>query len=460
MAEQNLGSDFSQEAPLLRLLARYAQEGGERWHTPGHKGRPPLGGDFLKWEYDITEIEEILKAPRVVEQSEALMAKSHGADRTWYSVAGATLPVVAAILAAFPFGSTLYMDRSMHRCALTALLMGGYRVKWLYPTMLEAGIALPLRDFPQDFSPAAGLVVTRPTYDGLVGPLSEVISRAHEQGLAVVVDEAHGSHWQGPHYPLSAISLGADLTAHGAHKSEATLTQTGLLHLKGSRVSSFEVERWWRMLETSSPSYLLLASLDRLQWERRHPQSRDSWEELAGETRQLWAGLERQGLAVLQAWAERHGFGVDPARLTLMGDGAEFQRRLKGVGEVEKITPGSCTLFFAPGQKLNRVYKALEGVSSPEASLAPALYPPLALGMSVREAWESPGRWVSLWEAAGRVVKEALTPYPPGVPFALPGEILTREGLLWIERWMKTRPGSIEGLRYEEGRPMVWVMDR
>ncbi len=458
MTEPDVGINGLEETPLLNLLARYAERGGERWHTPGHKGRRPRGGDFLKWEYDITEIEEILRAPHVVEQSQQLMAKSYGADQTWYSVAGATLPVVAGILAAFPFGATLYADRNLHRCALSALLMAGYHVRWLYSTVLEAGLVLPLREFPEDFSGAAGLVVTRPTYDGLAAPLESVIASAHDQGLAVVVDEAHGSHWQGAEYPFSAIGLGADLTAHGVHKSEASLTQTGLLHLKGSRVSPWQVERWWRMLQTSSPSYLLLASLDRLQWERRRGRLAEDWRHLAGEARQLWEALEQRGVAVLQKWAEGQGFAVDPARLTLLGDGADFRKRLSRFGEVEKTTPGSCTLLLAPGQKLAEISRAFENSRPASGSLVELPYPVLPTVMSVREAWEREGRWVPLGEAAGCIVKEALTPYPPGVPLAVPGELLEEHVLEWIWRWIKTEPGPLEGLRYQEGRPMVWVV--
>ena len=459
MSEREAGISLSKETPLLDLLARYAQYGKERWHTPGHKGRKPLAGDFLKWEYDITEIEEILQTPNAVEQSQWLMAKSYGSDQTWYSVAGATLPVVAAILAAFPFGSTLYMDRNMHRCALTALLMGGYNVRWLYPGVLASGVALPLQAFPEDFSGASGLVVTRPTYDGLAGPLAAAIDRAHSQGLAVVVDEAHGSHWQKPAYPSSAIELGADLTAHGVHKNEATLTQTGLLHLKGNRVSPWEVERWWRMLQTSSPSYLLLASLDRLQWDRRQGESADGWRRLAEEARHLWEVLERQGIVILQSWAEKKGFAVDPARLTLLGEGREIRERLYPLGEVEKITPGSCTLLLAPGQKFDGMLNALKGYSSSRVVMDEVPYPPLLTAMSVREAWERQGKWVSLHEAAGCIVKEALTPYPPGVPLAIPGEVLAKDVVEWINEWIKTGMGPLQGLRYEEGRPMVWVID-
>lgn len=448
------------DTPLLDLLDRYVRRGGKRWHTPGHKGNPPTRGGFLDWSYDITEIGELLASPNAIEQSEALMARTYGADRTWYSVNGATQPVMAGVLAAFPFESTLFVDRSVHRSVLSALVIGGYHVRWLYPSWLQAGLVLPLTAFPDHFAGVAGLVVTRPTYDGLAGPIETVIARAHGQNLTVVVDEAHGSHWQGEAYPASVLSLGADLATHGVHKSESTLTQTGLLHVKGERVSREEVDRWWRLLQTSSPSYLLMGSLDRLQWERRQPDTARRWDELAEGARILWRELEGHGLVVLQSWAESKGLSADPARLTILGDGPELRRQLAPWGEVEKVTPGSATLFLAPGESLDllkQVLVELAQVADPP-DLSHTRYPRLSTAMNIRDAWGAPGDWVALEQATDCVVKDALTPYPPGIPLAVPGEMLTKDMIDWLMNWMGTRSSPIEGVRYEKGRPYVWVI--
>lgn len=448
------------EAPILDMLDRYVRRSGERWHTPGHKGVEAARGGFLDWAHDITEIEEMLTSPNPVQRSEQLMAEALGVDRTWYSVQGASLPVTAGILAAFPPGSTLWVDRTLHRSVLSALVLGQYRVHWLYPRFLAAGLSLPLTEFPHDFAPAVGLILTRPTYDGLASDVGETIERAHRQGLTVVVDEAHGSHWHGASYPSSAVWLGADLITHGTHKTDAALTQTGLLHLRGHRVASDEIDRWWRLLSTSSPSYLLLASLDRLQWERRQEGLERPWERLAHQARALWNTMESQGAVVLQAWAERAGYVVDPARLTILGHGSALRHRLAGVGEVEKVTPGSCTLILAPGQNMETLERALtkDGWAEAQDGLADVLYPRLGTALPICEAWNKAGQWVPLGESVGCVAKDAVTPYPPGIPMAVPGEVLTREMIEWLTHWMAADAGPIQGLKHREGVPCVSVV--
>ncbi len=449
------------QTPVLDFMFRYAGRGGERWHTPGHKGSSPQHGGFLEWTYDITEIGEMLTTPNPVSNSEALMAETFGADRTWYSVGGATIPVMAAILAAIPFGSEVWVDRAIHRSVLGALVIGGYRVHWLYPDWLRAGLALPLTEFPATMTGASGLVVTRPTYDGLASNLSRTIQTAHDQNLTVVVDEAHGSHWRRSAYPPSALALGADMVAHGVHKSEATLTQTGLLHLQGARVSRSEVDRWFRVLQTSSPSYLLLASLDRLQWERHQAGANQAWEQLAEQARQLWTYLESHGVAVLQSWAEHQGLMVDPSRLTLMGPGRRLGQVLARGGALEKSTVGSVTLFLAPGQSLDRVYELADdlGVVAGQVDFSLMPYPRLGAFLDIRQAWNTPGQWVALDQAANRVLKDGLTPYPPGIPLAMPGEMLTQEATDWLLEWLGSECGIVEGVKDEGGRHCVWVIN-
>lgn len=388
------------------------------------------------------------------------MAATAGADRTWYSVAGATLPVMAGILSAAPRGATLLVDRAVHRSVLGALVIGGYRVRWMYPPLIKAGLPLPLADLPADLAGATGVVLTRPTYDGLTAPIDAMVKRAHAADIPVVVDEAHGSHWRGAEYPRSALSSGADVVAHGVHKSEAALTQTGLLHLQGSRVSGDAIDRWWRLLSTSSPSYLLLGSLDRLQWERRHPSFAEDWDRLAFDMRRLWDTLQNRGLTVLQAWAQGQGWSVDPARLTLIGDGLELKNKLAPVGTVEKVTSHSCTLFLAPGQPLQEIIAALANAVAVDASpwLDIVPYPVLVTAMTVREAMTREGQWISVAEAAGRVLADAITPYPPGIPMAVPGEVMSVEGVQWLREWIDLGSGMVHGIKMKGGNWAVWVV--
>lgn len=444
------------------MLYEYAQQERQRWHMPGHKGlRPPLG-DFLDWKFDVTEIKAMNEVPNPVQRSERLMAKTYGADHTWYSVQGATLPIMVAILASNPLGSTLWVDRSMHRSVLSALVIGGYQVRWMYPQVLPLGLGLPLTTFPEDFSGATGMVLTRPTYDGLAQHLGDVIGRAHAAGLGVVVDEAHGSHWIGPRYPLSAVYEDADFVVHGVHKSENTLTQTGLLHQRGERIDPREVDRWWRLLATSSPSYLLLGALDRLQQERHSLTYQSRWTEFGERVAAMWNRLSQQGIPTLQEWGRRHGFDVDPARLTFLGPGSEIAEFMQDWGEVEKVTPGSCSLLLSPDQDLSYIMKGLTARqwSIETGAFSPMSYPQLATAFTIRDALSMPGRWVPLEAAEGLVAKDALTPYPPGIPVTVPGEVITAELIEWLQHWLSTVPSPVDGITFKEGRQSIWVVDQ
>ncbi|NMP23380.1 arginine decarboxylase [Sulfobacillus harzensis] len=448
------------DTPILDMLRDYVRQQRERWHTPGHKGIQPAQGDFLDWAFDITEIGPMHHHPTPVERSEALMAASFSVRRSWYSVQGATLPVIAAILAANPPGSTLLVDRSMHRSVLTALMIGGYRVEWLWPPVLEAGVLLPLEDFPESFAGASGLVIARPTYDGLAADVRESIQRAHAKGLNVVVDEAHGSHWRGASFPTSAIDLGADLIIHGVHKSDAALTQTGLLHLNSQRIKEEAVDRWMQLLATTSPSYLLLASLDRLQWERRQPTAQEDWQRFAGRMKELWNTLEKRGVHVLQPWAERRGLEADPARLTILGPGPELAEAVAAFGELEKTSPGSATFFVSPHQDLGRLIGALEDIgTSGDGGLSPIMLPRPPVVLSVRETWGRSSRWVPLKRARSLVLAEAITPYPPGIPVAIPGEQVSEDVKDWVLWWHGTGRGHIEGVRQEDGQLWIAVLE-
>lgn len=450
------------ETPLLDMIARYRAAKLQRWHTPGHKGVTPDRGEFLDWASDITEVAELAAFPGPVEESQALMALAVGADRTWYSVAGATLPVMVGILSAFPRGATVVVDRSAHRSVLGALVIGNYQVRWAYPRVLQAGMPLPLTELPEPgLSESAGAVVTRPTYDGLAAPAGPLIDAVHRADGAIVVDEAHGSHWVGTDYPLPALAAGADLVAHGVHKSEAALTQAGLLHLQGTRVDANAIERWWRVLGTSSPSYLLLGSLDRLQWQRRQPAAANAWHGLAQQMFDVWEEIEQRGIPVLQVWARHEGWEVDPARLTLIGDGPKLRSQLSVVGIVEKVTAHSCTLFVAPGQPLQEIVRAVanEGASDGRRWLTTAPYPTLVTAMSVGEAFGRPGRWVALAEAEGQVLGDAVTPYPPGIPLGVPGEVVSADLTAWLRESMALGEGTVHGITYKGGIAGVWVVE-
>ncbi len=456
------------DMPLVEAMRSWVARGGERWHTPGHKGKVqwPEGID-LPWAFDLTEVGPLVRdggPDDKVRASEDRLACQLGVRRTWYSVQGASLPVMAALLSAFPAGSTVAVERHAHRSVLAAMILGDIRPQWLATQTSLEGLVVPASEaeWEMAMNGADGLVLSRPTYDGvgLPGPaLGRLIARAHSLGQTVVVDEAHGAHWpQRLGYPESALYLGADLVAHGVHKTEATLTQTGALHLVGEAVDPNTVDWWWSVLATSSPSYLLLASLDRWQAQRGTAAAVRSWEALAQAVRRLWCELSERGFQVWQVHVEGAlGLSADPAKLTLLGPGPAWARDLAKVGQVEKVEEGFVTFILGPEQSRSRLGLALDRIA-PVPSMVPTIGSGRALPRAVlhpREAVFRPMHWVPVGQAAGRIAARAIVPYPPGTPWLVPGEEVSAALLQEIVRSRGQVARNWEGCRTVEGE--LWI---
>lgn len=448
---------------LYGALRRLSRQIRWRWHTPGHKGRPPTGPDFLDWTLDLTEVGELASEEGPWARSERQAARYFGVERLWFSVQGATLPVMAALLGAFRPGAKVAIERHAHRSVLAALVIGDLNPVWIQPEVGPGGAPWPSSaDWKALATRTDGLVLTRPTYEGIALPdevVAQAIAHFHRQGKVVVVDEAHGAHWwRRAGYPASALTLGADLVAQGIHKTESALTQTGVLYAQGSRVEGPRLEGWWRRLQTSSPSYLLLASVDH--WWRHREEEDRGWEALAWRAEQAWNKLAASGHQVLQREAQKLGLSVDPAKLTVVGPGVRWGRALYPAHVPEKVEPGHLTFILSPWLPLGPLLAALEPLAV-QTRAAPLTWPkswPLAPQMlSPRQAVDAPSRWLSVKGAIGAVAAEAVTPYPPGIPLIYPGEQITAEVVAWITEFLGQRQGVIHGL---EGGQIAVVAQR
>ena len=244
-------------------------------HMPGHKRRvrPAPGLDCYAW--DLTEIDgadDLHDADGILADAMARTAALYGARRCWYLVGGSTVGLLAGIRALAPFGSTVIAARNCHKAVYHAIELGHLTVHYLTPpadpqfgvygSVRPADVAAAL-----DAEPGAKCVIlTSPTYDGVLSDVRSIAEICHARGVTLLVDEAHGAHylpfaaqygWQG-----GAVAAGADLVVQSAHKTLPSLTQTAFLQLNGDLADPAEVERQLDVFETSSPSYPLMASLD------------------------------------------------------------------------------------------------------------------------------------------------------------------------------------------------------
>lgn len=262
------------DGSLRDQLEEYCEKGLYPFHMPGHKRRmEPAAG--LPFSWDLTEVpgtDDLHDAQGVLLEAMQRTARLCGADRTWYLVNGSTCGLLAGIRALVRPGSEVICARNCHKAVFHALELAGCRVHWLMPPVdpdwgicgsISADmVSNALLRHPH----SRAVILTSPTYEGILSPVEEICRECHGRGIPVLVDEAHGAHLipssEKYGFPRGALACGADLVVQSPHKTLPSLTQTALLHIRGTLVDAGRIEEELDVFETSSPSYPLMASLD------------------------------------------------------------------------------------------------------------------------------------------------------------------------------------------------------
>ncbi|MFL5884252.1 MAG: aminotransferase class I/II-fold pyridoxal phosphate-dependent enzyme [Thermoleophilaceae bacterium] len=469
-------------APYLDALEQYAQRRPGRLHVPGHKGGPgadpglriAIGDKALALDVPaLTEGIDVGVEPTPFQLAQRMAAEAWGAKRTWFLINGASQGNQVATLALAQAGESVVVQRNAHSSTIDGIILSGLRPTFVAPELdpeLHIAHCLTPESLAQalDATPGAvGVMVVSPTYFGAVADVRGLADVAHERGLPLVVDEAWGAHLAfHPDVPQQALELGADLVISSTHKIVGSLTQSAMVHLgHGSedRIDENVVDRAVTLVESTSPSSLLTASLDAA---RRH--AAVSGRELLGETikavdstRTAIRGI--RGLEVLDSRiVGRPGvYAYDPLRLAIdvRGTGTtgyEVAAVLRRTGDIflELAAENMIVAVLGMGEDasaqgarlVESLRKAVEevfiGGERREQFTAPPPWGELAMGP--REAFLGPQETVAAKDAVGRIAAESLAAYPPGIPNVLPGERLTAETLDYIQRTLE-QGGSLRG---------------
>ena len=450
-------------APYLDAVVAYAFRGPARYHVPGHKGGPgadpgvrkAIGMDGLASDVpqDIHGI-DLGPSPTPYERAERLAADAFGAARSWFLTNGATQGNHALCLAIAPLGTRIVAQRNSHASVVDGLVLSGGLPSFVAPEydgelgithcVTPEALEAALRDAPD----AKAAFLVSPTYFGMAADLAGCAEVAHAAGVPLVVDQSWGPHF-GFHdaLPPTALSQGADAMLTSTHKIAGSLTQSAMLHVGDSgRVDAGAVARALRLLRSTSPSSLLLASLDGA---RR--QLALHGEQLLHETLEAIdvarAKLETiPGIALVDAsLIGRMGVAAyDPLRIVLdvRGTGRtgyEIADALRRSYDVHLELPMQATVVFLVGlgesvAALRRlagdVEETVKRIAEPGAT-APIVPPEAALRNEVavppREAFLGEAEQVAVDAAVGRISCESIASYPPGVPALLPGERISAE---------------------------------
>lgn len=416
------------DTPLLDALEAEVGCGRSSSHTPGHRGgrlRPAQLASWGQeiWRRDLTEIGDldVLSQPTgVLAESQGLVAALHGAVAARYLVGGSTVGLLAALWA-LGHGETALVGRHAHPSIWHGLALAGARAVAIAPAMDEAwGVVHGLR--LEDVQEAAAahpearlLVLTDPTYEGRLGENRRILAWAQEAGFRVVVDAAHGAHF--PFHAGLPDLLRGDVVITSAHKMLPALTGTALLLVHDAHLLP-AIDQALAMLQTSSPSYLLLASLE----------AAYAMMDAEGEA-MIERGLARiaEARAALPA-RYRLAPTDDPLRWLIGGPApAALSAALRRAGHNAETVSGEGLLLLhgldgpAPG-----IVRTLTKIALPDAPPPrPALAPPVQAFLDPIAALAPPFVLRPLSEAAGAMLAQVLAPYPPGIPLGLPGERLT-----------------------------------
>ena len=257
---------------LFEKLREHASEDIYPYHMPGHKRRSwgQLPEAFYKT--DITEIEgfDNLHHPEgILLNLQRRAARIYGADESYYLVNGSTGGILSAVSSAIPADGHILMARNCHKSAYHGAYLRNLNMTYLYPPWLQEYdifdavtpqlVAEALEREPD----INGVLVVSPTYEGRISDIGAIAEIVHKKGIPLIVDEAHGAHLGlSGNFPLNSCQLGADLVIHSVHKTLPALTQSALLHVNGNLVNRRLLERFLHIYQSSSPSYLLMASID------------------------------------------------------------------------------------------------------------------------------------------------------------------------------------------------------
>jgi arginine decarboxylase len=455
-------------APYLDAVVAYAFRGTARYHVPGHKGGPgadpglrkAIGLDALAADVpqDIHGI-DLGPSPTPYERAERLAAEAFGAARSWFLTNGATQGNHTLCLALAPLGTRIVAQRNSHASVVDGLVLSGGLPSFVAPEYdAERGIThcvtpealeVALRDAPD----ARAAFIVSPTYFGMAADIAGLAEVAHAAGVPLIVDQSWGPHFGfNEALPPTALSQGADTMLTSTHKIAGSLTQSAMLHVAhGALVDPGAIARALRLLRSTSPSSLLIASLDSA---RR--QLALHGEQLLFETLEAIevarAKLETiPGIQLVDASlvGQMGVAGYDPLRIVLdvRGTGRtgyEIADALRRSYDVHVELPMQATIVFIVGlgesvAALRRlagdVEETVKRLAEPGAT-APIIPPVTSLQNEValppREAFLGAAELVGVDDAVGRISCESIASYPPGVPALLPGERISAETVTYL----------------------------
>jgi arginine/lysine/ornithine decarboxylase len=451
--------------PLFESLKKYHSMSRGYFRIPGHRferGIPETfrdfaGDDIFKLDITETPLSDDLHNPKnVIAESQRYTAEAFGANRSFYLVNGTTCGNQSMIIAAACEGEKILVPRNAHKSVMAGLIISGAEPVYIPVDYIDkigiTGVLNPdtVKEMADRTPGAKGIFAVSPSYHGFSSDVEELANTAHSNNIPLLVDEAHGAHFYFcEKLPNGAIASGADAAAQSLHKVAGALTQSSLLHLKSNLIDPMRLDSALRMTMSTSPSYLLLTSLE-LARDELEKNGQATWcrtIKLAEYLRSKIAdidGFSSPQPSVLKSYGIAD---IDPTRIIINCDNAEMSGyQLKSTLwenysiDVEMADSRNILLLLTPGntdEEAENLISALQnfdkrkhkktgGIKNAACIIETAPGIP-GMALTPRQAYYAKTKTVPWNEMTGKVSAEPAAPYPPGIPVLYPGEIITHE---------------------------------
>lgn len=471
---------------LYKKLLEYSKEGIYPMHMPGHKRNVEMASMINPYSLDITEIEgfdNLHSANEILLEGMNRAAYLYGSSYTNYLVGGSTAGILAGIASCTKKGDKVIVARNSHKSVYNAIYLNELKPVYVYPKQIDSfGIngdisTDDVKDLLEKNPDAKLIIITSPTYEGILSDIKSISELSHRYGVPLLVDEAHGAHL-GFHkdFPDNSIKAGADIVIHSLHKTLPAFTQTGLIHINSKLISYETVKRYLSIYQTSSPSYLLMASIEQC----ITLLERESMELFTSFLKELDLFHQRMGqLKYIKIMKKEDVskigcFDLEPSKLTISVKDTningnklynlllnEYNIQMEMVSDNYVLGMTSiCDThegFIRLGNALLDIDATLKNylktydicnnnINSLSSDFKKKIYPEIII--SSYEAIEKESNMVKLSESMDHIAAEYIYLYPPGIPLLVPGEEISKQMISDITNFLKnglTVHGLYEG---------------
>ncbi|MBP7211323.1 aminotransferase class I/II-fold pyridoxal phosphate-dependent enzyme [bacterium] len=466
----NKNTDLNKEteikAPIVEALKQASLNPTYQFHIPGHtKGcgvypefRNLIGKKALALDTtdEFDNLGTLHPATGPIKEAQELASVAFGAKKTFFLLNGSTIGNLAIAMGLTKKGQKILTNRNCHRSVLTGMIISGAEPVWLMPQKLEDwgiwGSLSPdsVEEALENDEKISMVWITNPTYEGVVSDIKSISEICRKHNVVLIVDEAHGSLWKfNEHFPTSSLELGADAVLHSLHKTGGSMSQSSMLHIsQNSKLDVEKVEKALKLLHTTSPSIMLLASLDASRANLQSEQGQKQLNRAIKNAKYLRRRIDK--MPNIHQLKPDFGYKTDITKIFIKADGLSG-KRLESILEidfkieVESASDNGVLILSNIGNKRSDfVYLAdcLDEISNRNYTdicyLENVKHMPMTtpkIKMSLQEAFYAEKETVKKAEAIGRISAEVIAECPPGISILLPGELILPEHLPYLKEY-------------------------